>query len=79
MPRKTGPDPCDWSISTVYDDSAAADDPNFPSLQLPNDDVSQPWISFIDGDGHVSLATVDEGGAYPAVPGNRRRFWLPVC
>lgn len=72
--QKTGIAPSNWSISTVYDDSTAPNDPNFPSLQLPNDDVTQPWISFIDGDGHISLATVDEGGAYPACPGTDGDF-----
>ncbi len=72
--QKIGLSPSDWNISTVYDDSSAAYDPNFPSLQLPNDDTTQPWISFIDGDGHVSLATVDEGGSLPVCPGTDGDF-----
>ncbi|MGA9397364.1 MAG: hypothetical protein WBV22_03800 [Anaerolineaceae bacterium] len=72
--QKTGLYPWNWSISTVYDDSTAADDPNFPSLQLPNDDATQPWISFIDGDGYVSLATIDEGGSLPVCPGTDGDF-----
>ena len=41
-----------WNIYTVYDDSLTTGYPGGSSLQLPNDDLDQPRISFIDDDGY---------------------------
>ena len=47
----------DWDFDIVYEDTSASEVPSAPSLQLPNEDLSQPWISFIDGNSEVELAT----------------------
>ena len=54
---KTGDNWGDWDFDVIYEDTSASDNPSFPSLQLPNNDPTQPWISFIDGNSEVELAT----------------------
>jgi hypothetical protein len=58
---KNGDNWSDWTFEILYEDSSAADNPGYPSLQLPNHDVTQPWISFIDGNSYVRLAIFGEG------------------
>ena len=58
-----------WTHEIVYDESGFFLYPSDPSLQLPNDDVTQPWISFIDGDGNIQLATFGDG-ICPGTTGN---------
>jgi hypothetical protein len=49
-----------WDVSTVYNDPATTGYPGGVAVQLPNDDPSQPLISFIDDEGSVRLAYMGE-------------------
>jgi hypothetical protein len=69
---KTGPYPDNWSISTVYYEASTPYSPSSPSLQLPNDDPTQPWISFVDGHSFVRLAVIDDMD--PTCPGTDGDF-----
>ncbi len=60
---------------TVYDDTSTIGQPGGSSLQLPNDDLDQPQISFIDGDGLVRLAYFDDMD--PSCPGTDADFNCP--
>jgi hypothetical protein len=65
-----------WVTHIVYDDSSASGFPGGSSLQLPNDDLDQPRISFIDGDDSVRLAFWDEMD--PSCPGTDGDFNCPI-
>ncbi len=65
-----------WTIYTVYDDPLTTGYPGGSSLQLPNDDLDQPRISFIDDDGSVRLAYWDEMD--PSCPGTDGDFNCPI-
>ncbi len=67
---KTGDNLGDWDFDTIYECTGPCNFPDYPSLQLPGGDPTQPWISFIDGDSLVRLAVYGEG----ACPGNNRRL-----
>lgn len=49
-----------WDVSTVYNDPATTGHPGGVAVQLPNNDPSQPLISFIDDEGSVRLAYMGE-------------------
>lgn len=66
--------PGTWTFAIVYTGSTNNTDLTAPSLQLPNDDPDQPWISFIDGDGSVMLAIFDDMGSYTACNGTDGDF-----
>jgi hypothetical protein len=61
--------PGDWSFSIIYVGHTISDRLTAPSLQLPNDDATQPRISFIDSNYHVEIAVFDDMGSLPGCSG----------
>jgi hypothetical protein len=49
-------DGTDWNPSLVFNNPSPTRQPGGVALQLPNDDPTQPIISFIDDEGYVRLA-----------------------
>jgi len=65
-----------WSFDTIYDESGSGKYPHFPSLELNGGDSSQPFISFIDGNSYVRLATFDPMD--PTCPGTDGDYACPI-